>query len=96
MSHGIEAITAAQFARLIGPQNGPHPALHREVAWFASTDEKRVGAVVLDLFDRDYGWVMLADDGHGRLACVDLAVSLPSAVAAEAELTRRLAAREGG
>jgi hypothetical protein len=91
----VKPLTSAQFARIIGSENGPNPALHWEIAWFASADEKRVGAVILDLVDKDFSWVLLAVDGYGRFVCVDLAVSLLSAEAAEAALIRCLAAEEG-
>lgn len=36
-----------------------HPALHRELAWYATEDETVIGVVILDLVDGDYSWVAL-------------------------------------
>ena len=83
-------LTLVEFTKLVCTKNRGDPTLHREVAWLAA-NEKRAGAVVLDLYGKDYGWVLLEDDGDGQFRCVDVATSLPSAEEAEAALAQRLA-----
>ena len=59
------------------------PGIHREIAWYATADKARLGVVVYDLVDHDYGWVLLTENGPGPgYTAIDLAVSLPTEGAA--------------
>jgi hypothetical protein len=53
-----------------------HPALHRELMWYATDDDAVIGVVILDLVDRDYSWVRSATGS--RPSSAGLPVSRPS------------------
>ena len=70
-----------------------NPALHKNLEWWATDDERVLGVVILDLVDHDYSWVKLTtedqgdeDDGHGLYRAVDLGHSLKT----ETEARNRL------
>ena len=66
---------------------GPHPRLHREMAWYATDDDKVLGGLILDLVDRDYGYVVLTKNpATDAYECVDVECSFLTAALA----TRRL------
>jgi hypothetical protein len=54
-----------------------NPSLHRELAWYATDDDQRLGVVTLDLYDQDFGWVVLAKAAAGYLA-INMAASCPT------------------
>jgi hypothetical protein len=56
------------------------PRLHRNVAWYATQDDRVFGVVLLDLVDLDYSWVVLTENEQGRpgFTAVDLGHSLTS------------------
>jgi len=49
------------------PQSG-NLMLHRNLAWYATSDDSVLGVVVLDKIDKDYSWVVLKDSGKGFCA----------------------------
>lgn len=64
-----------------------NPALHKPMRWYATEDDRVLGVVVLDLFDLDFGWVMLTENGQGAgYAAIDVATSYPTVVDATAAL----------
>jgi hypothetical protein len=75
-----------------------HPALHEEIAWFATADDRVFGVVLRDKIDNDFSWVLLAHTalvGRGEVGdeisasgfrSVKLRVSRPTRSAATAEL----------
>ena len=65
-------------ARFHIPMSG-HPALHRELMWYATDDDAVIGVVILDLVDRDYSWVVLTENSQGPgFSAIDLGTSHPS------------------
>jgi hypothetical protein len=56
----IRKVDPAQFHI---PMMG-HPLMHRTLEWYGTDDSKLLGAVILDLVDKDYSWVILGDDGE--------------------------------
>jgi hypothetical protein len=56
------------------------PMLHRNLEWYATSDDKILGVVLLDLIDKDYSWVVLADTPEDTpgFCCVNMAASLPT------------------
>jgi hypothetical protein len=50
----------------------------REEEWYSDPAENVIGAVVLDLVDRDWSWVVLGRDEIGLFRGVDCGVSTPS------------------
>jgi hypothetical protein len=60
------------------PMSG-HPELHRELAWYATDDDAVIGVVILDLVDKDYSWVVLAENSQGPgFTAIDLGTSHPT------------------
>lgn len=55
-----------------------HPAIHENVAWFATGDQRLLGVVVRDRYDDDFGWITLRQDRAGRYRAFDLEVSHPT------------------
>jgi hypothetical protein len=60
--------------------------LHDERVWYATADDRVIGAVVRDRIDDDYGWIMLESDEDGTYLAVDVATSKPTQDAATTEL----------
>ena len=63
----VESLPRWRFDALTAPTR--HPAAHRlwlELEWWTAGRESVIGAVVLDLTDRDYSWIVL---GKGRDGC---------------------------
>lgn len=50
----------------------------QEAAWFATADERLLGLLTWDRFDRDYGWIVLGRDRRGRFRAIDQDVSYPT------------------
>ena len=73
------------------------PILHRNMTWYATDDDRVLGAVVLDLADNDFGWVVLTqnDQGPGYTA-VDLGTSLPTQQLATENLHAAMLVEAGG
>jgi hypothetical protein len=63
-----------------------HPALHEEIMWYATADDRVLGVVIRDRVDNDYSWVMLMREAGEAFKGVDLATSRPDIATAIAEL----------
>jgi hypothetical protein len=59
----VQSLTKSRFDKLT---DGPHPGPAGEVAWYATRDEKRVGAVLYDRTDKDWGYVVFEEQAGGR------------------------------
>ena len=67
----------------------PHgnPALHDELEWYATDDNKILGVVILDLIDNDFSWVIMTQNEQGPgFTAVDVEASLPSQYIARTKL----------
>jgi hypothetical protein len=62
-----------------------------ELEWYADTEERVLGVLVLDHTDGDYSYVLLGRDEVGRYRAIDLRVSFAEEGAARSQLKRRLA-----
>jgi hypothetical protein len=62
----------------------------REVEWYSDTAENVLGAVVLDLVDKDWSWVVLGRDEVGLFRAIDFDVSTPSTAKARTILRERM------
>jgi hypothetical protein len=62
----VVPIAEARFRLL---SNTPTRTGWTEVFWFATLDESRIGAVVFDPYDKDWGFVALRRDGRGPTGC---------------------------
>jgi hypothetical protein len=65
-------IRAVQKASYAVPFSGDL-MLHEEVMWYATDDDRVLGAVIRDRCDDDFGWIVLTR-GNGMIyRCVDVA-----------------------
>jgi hypothetical protein len=71
-----------------------HPALHEEVMWYATEDDRTLGVIIRDRVDDDYGWVILKRVEGGPWCAVDLDVSRPNAAVATSELFAEMRSME--
>jgi hypothetical protein len=78
----FEALTYAKhpYAELTG----------RETEWYSDSKENVLGAVVLDLIDHDWSWVVLGRDEIGLFRAIDFDVSNPSPSKAREILRERM------
>ena len=91
----IERIDAGEFRDLAwvpAAQARMRAATFQELTHWATPDRSRVGVVLYDLFDKDFGWV--AFWAKREEAAYDAGVSYPSAEAATAALV--VALQRGG
>jgi hypothetical protein len=85
------AISQKRFDALAGYTRLPAIVLIiQEAGWFSTVDERLLGLVTWDRFDRDYGWIVLGRDGRGRFRAIDQNVSFPSFDDAKARLEAAL------
>ena len=62
----IHRITKARFdLYALGTRGALHPHLYEELSFWANEDENLIGAVVYDITDSDYYWVILCRDAIG-------------------------------
>ncbi len=61
-----------------------------ELDWYADTNERVLGAVVLDHTDQDFGYVILGRDEVGRFRAIDQRVSFPNGGMARSRLKQAL------
>jgi len=62
----------------------------RETEWYSDSKENVLGAIVLDLIDHDWSWVVLGRDEIGLFRAIDFDVSNPSRSKARATLRERM------
>lgn len=91
----MKAISEPRFAALAGYTRRPQliTAL-KEVAWFATPDESRLGVVTWDRIDQDFGWVLLGHDRRLRFRAIAGDASFPTILDAEEALANALAVQE--
>jgi len=63
----------------------------KELAWFATADERLIGVVTEDRQDRDFGWVLLGRDERLRYRAIDQNASLPTAEASREQMFAAMA-----
>ena len=83
-------ITQAEFLALTVNLPGSIPSLHEEREWWMSGG--RLGVIVRDKFDNDWGWIALARNPHNSFQAYNFQVSLPTSDQARASLTTALEA----
>ncbi len=52
-------------SRFRTPMSG-HSELHRELKWYATSDDAVLGVVMLNLVDKDYAWAVLTEKVKGQ------------------------------
>jgi hypothetical protein len=62
----------------------------REIEWYSDSKENVLGAVVLDLVDHDWSWVVLGRDEIGLFRAIEFDVSSPSQSKARKTLRERM------
>lgn len=63
----------------------------KELAWFATADERLIGVITEDRHDRDFGWVLLGRDERLRYRAIDQNASLPTAEASREQMFAAMA-----
>lgn len=78
-------------------RHGGNPALHKPLRWYATEDDGVLGVVVLDLVDRDFGWVIMTQNEQGPgYTAVNVAMSYPTVPDATRALHRAMISASGG
>jgi hypothetical protein len=86
----IRALSKQRFDALTYAKHPYAGMTGREVEWFSDAVENVLGAVVLDLIDNDWSWVVLGRDEVGLFRAIDFGVSAPSKAKARATLRERI------
>ena len=68
----------------------PQFAPTKECSVWTTSDERLLGVVIMDLTDRDYNFIILARDKHGRFRAVDVGETYFTRRMAEVALTKRM------
>ena len=69
---------------------GPRIPHLREVEWFSDLLGRVLGAVVLDLVDNDWSYVVLGRDERGLFRCIDMRVSIEAREKAAEKLREKM------
>lgn len=81
-------LSQQRFEALAGYTRLPQIVLLiQEAAWFSTEDERLLGLITWDKYDRDFGWIVLGRDQRLRYRAIDQDVSLPTFVAARERLS---------
>jgi hypothetical protein len=71
------------------PHDG-NPSLHEEIMWYATDDDRVLGAIIRDKIDNDFGWILLTRGEGGCFRCVDVECSFPSLALATGSLLKKM------
>src|SRR3546814_20103435 len=63
----------------------------KELAWFATADERLIGVITEDRQDQNFGWVVLGRDERMRYRAIDQNASLPSVEASRDQMFAAMA-----
>jgi hypothetical protein len=86
----IQKINKQRFDALTYAKHPHAEMIGREVEWYSDSAENVLGAVVLDLTDNDWSWVVLGRDEAALFRAIDFAVSIPSVAKARKILRERM------
>ena len=82
-----------RFEALAGFARQPEIALiTEELAWYANSDERVLGIVLVDLIDNDYSWVVFGRDELQRYRAIDVSTSHATIDEARSTLFRAMEA----
>jgi hypothetical protein len=88
----VQKIAQKRFDELAAPTRLPIAhLLWCELEWWAAGNESVIGAVVLDLADRDYSWIMLGKSRDSGYRPLDLGHSKRDQASAQRELHEAMA-----
>lgn len=86
----IHKLSEAEFDSF-RPVRGPLGALiGEEKEWYADRRRNVIGVLILDRIDRDWSYVILGRDAHGRFRAIDAQVSFESPEQARTQLRSEL------
>jgi len=71
----------------------PHEGLamlHEEIMWYATEDDRLLGAVIRDKIDNDFGWIIMQRNAQGYFYCIDVECSYVSVTLATEALHARM------
>lgn len=84
-------LSQQRFEALAGYTRLPQIVLLiQEAAWFSTEDERLLGLITWDRYDRDFGWIVLGRDQRLRYRAIDQDVSLPTFVTARERLNEAI------
>jgi hypothetical protein len=86
----VRPLTHARFEALLYRKAPWTHVFSKELEWWTNESETLIAAVILDLVDHDYSWIILGRDETGVFRGIDLNTSLPSLEAARLEQKRRI------
>jgi HJR/Mrr/RecB family endonuclease len=86
----VNEIDESEFDKHKPVRNPMLAVIAREVAWYAATKVKLVGAIVYDKSDKDYGYVILAPDKKGNSRWIHGNTSFPDEDEARVELKQEM------
>ncbi len=86
----ILRISRARFDALTYAKHPYAELTGQEVEWYKDSRENVLGALVLDLVDHDWSWVVLGRDEAGLFRAIDFNVSVPRRNAAREILKARM------
>jgi len=93
----IKKITKNQFNSYPNEKNAMSSFVAKEKQWFADDENNLLGTVLLDNFDKDWSYVIMAKESDGNYRFIDGKVSLETMEISRLELRTRMTylAREG-
>lgn len=86
----IKKMSPERFEALTYSKHPIAEFVSREVEWFSDNKELVLGAVALDLTDKDWSWVVLGRDEAGLFRAIDLNTSILSRSRARTTLKERM------
>lgn len=90
MSRAVKPISQARFEALCFSRVPTAKLYSRETEWYSDEGENVIGAVVFDLSDADWGFVVLGRDEVARFRAIEVEVSLPTEGEARANLQQKI------
>lgn len=73
---GVKQITRARFDALCYSRQPHTESITKEKEWWADSQERVIGTILLDLTDNDWSWIVLGRDERGLFRGVALNVSI--------------------
>jgi hypothetical protein len=90
VSRPVKPISQARFEALCFSRVSTAKLYSRETEWYSDDGENDIGAVVFDLPDEDWGFVVLGRDEVARFRAIEVEVSLPTEREARIRLEQRI------
>ncbi|WP_298247327.1 restriction endonuclease [uncultured Christiangramia sp.] len=86
----IKEITEDQFNSYPSRKNAMSTFVAKEKQWFADDENNLLGTILLDNFDKDWSYVIMAKESDGNYGFIDAKVSLETKEISSRELKNRM------